>query len=168
MSLITVDTKTRHLHFRDQSIRCAMGRSGACSAEQKTEGDGFTPRGLWTLRTILYHRDRVVQRPHTKLPWRWINAQDGWSDTPRDPCYNRPVRLPHKFGAESLNRDDPLYDIIIILGHNDEPVIPGKGSAIFFHIWNEARPTEGCIAIDRPAMEGLIPRLDRGVKMHVI
>ena len=75
-------------------------------------------------------------------------------DDPADPAYNRPVRLPHPFSAETLQREDMLYDVVLVLGHNDAPPVPGAGSAIFFHLWNEAKPadqrtTEGCVAIAR-------------------
>ena len=38
---------------------------------------------------------------------------------------------------ERLWRDDEVYDLIVVLGHNDDPVIPGAGSAVFLHV---ARP----------------------------
>jgi L,D-peptidoglycan transpeptidase YkuD (ErfK/YbiS/YcfS/YnhG family) len=34
-------------------------------------------------------------------------------------------------------REDHLYDLVLVLGYNDDPVVPGKGSAIFLHL---ARP----------------------------
>lgn len=100
--------------------------------------------------------------PQLKLPWRWIGQKDGWSDDPLDPSYNRPVTLPHPFSAETLIREDPLYDIIVILGHNDAPPVPGCGSAIFFHIWNASKPTEGCVAIGRKDIGALLPQLELG------
>ena len=39
--------------------------------------------------------------------------------------YNRPVRLPYPASAETLWRDDHLYDLVVVLGHNDAPVRPG-------------------------------------------
>lgn len=167
MSVIRVDTAALTLTFEDMTIPCSIGRSGACPAAEKREGDGFTPLGIWPLRTILFRRDRSGPVQNINLPWRWIGAQDGWSDDPADPAYNRPVALPHGFSAEALIRDDPLYDIIVILGHNDAPPVPGSGSAIFFHIWNEAKPTEGCVAIAREAMDALLPRLKVGDVMEI-
>ena len=73
---------------------------------------------------------------------------DGWCDDPTHADYNRPVKLPHPASCESLWRDDDLYDIVIVIGHNDDPVVPGEGSAIFVHVANENYlPTEGCVAL---------------------
>ncbi len=138
---------------------CAIGRSRACRSIQKQEGDGCTPMGRWPIRTALFRLGRSIPLPGLKIPWRWIGRQDGWSDDPSDPSYNRPVRLPHSFSAENLIRDDPLYDVIVTLGHNDALPDPGKGSAIFLHIWNDAKPTEGCVAIARTDMDRLLPQL---------
>lgn len=75
-------------------------------------------------------------------------ADDGWCDDPADPAYNRPVALPYPASHEKLWRADAVYDVIVILGHNDAPPVPGRGSAIFMHV---ARPgftgTEGCVAL---------------------
>ena len=99
------------------------------------------------MREILYRADRIA-RPKVKLPLRAIQPDDGWCDAPNDPNYNRLVKLPWRASAESLWRDDALYDLVAVLGFNDAPVMPGKGSAIFLHV---ARPdyshTHGCVAL---------------------
>ncbi len=111
------------------------------------EGDGLTPIGAWPCRRLLYRADRLT-RPVTGLPTAAINPDDGWCDAPDDPGYNLPVRLPYPASTESLWRADGLYDIVIPLGFNDDPIVPGRGSAIFLHIAHpDFRPTEGCIAL---------------------
>lgn len=159
MNHLQVDSRAGTLSFRDRTIACAIGHSGTCPASEKIEGDGRTPLGSWPLRGALFRRGRSERPINLALPWRWIGQQDGWSDDPVDPCYNRPIRLPSRYGAERLIRNDPLYDIIVVLGHNDAPPVPGEGSAIFFHIWNEGKPTEGCVAISRLEMENLLPKI---------
>lgn len=149
----------RTLTFGAITFPCAIGRSGICPANIKREGDGCTPLGTWPLRAILFRPGRATPPPELALPWRWTGERDGWSDDPIDPAYNRPVRVPHRFGAEDLQRDDPLYDIILTLGHNDAPPVPGNGSAIFLHVWNEGQPTEGCVAIARENLDRLMPLL---------
>jgi len=167
LSRLRVDTKNSVLYFSDSAIPCAIGRSGACPAAEKTEGDGCTPLGQWPVLAALFHPGRMAPPSGMILPWRWIGEQDGWSDDPADAAYNRPVRLPHPHSAERLKRSDPLYDVIIVLGHNMNPPRPGMGSAIFFHIWNDARATEGCVAISRSDMDMLLPQLKPGEFMEI-
>lgn len=162
-----MDSKALTLDFNDKIIPCTIGRSGICPAAEKTEGNGCTPLGTWPIRGALFHPGRAAPPNGFALPWRWINAQDGWSDDPADPSYNRPVRLPHPYSAETLIRDDPLYDIIVVLGHNDAPPQPGKGSAIFFHVWNEGKPTEGCVAIARDEMDRVLGELRSGDVLEI-
>jgi len=111
------------------------------------EGDGITPIGSFPVREIFYRADRIP-KPDTRLPLRPIERDDGWCDAPDDPNYNRLVKLPYPASAEQMWREDHLYDLVAVLGYNDDPVVPGKGSAIFLHL---ARPdyshTQGCVAL---------------------
>ena len=77
------------------------------------------------------------------------------------------MHLPRAFSAESLLCGDDAYDVIVVLGHNDAPPVPGQGSAIFLHL-SEGRPTAGCIAIDRDDMLKLLPLLAPGDVMEII
>lgn len=166
--MIRVDTATRTLAAFGQSWPCAIGRSGALDAAAKQEGDGATPLGRWPIRTVLLRPDRIAPPPSLHLPWRWIGPDDGWSDDPRDPAYNRPIRHPHRYSAERLWRDDGLYDVLVVLGHNDTPPQPGRGSAIFLHCRNDDEPTEGCVAIDRAALIELVARLTAGDWIEIV
>ncbi|HEX7741074.1 MAG TPA: L,D-transpeptidase family protein, partial [Sphingobium sp.] len=147
MSVIRVDTGAGRLFFGDVSMACAIGRSGVCAAADKREGDGCTPLGAWPVRGVLLRPGKVTAEG-IRLPWRWVREGDGWSDDPADPAYNRPVHLPRPYSAENLLREDDAYDVVVVLGHNDAPPVPGQGSAIFLHL-SEGRPTAGCIAVER-------------------
>lgn len=159
MTTIRVSSTAGRLIFGGLDIPCAIGRSGSCPASAKQEGDGCTPLGRWPVRGALLRPGRVALNQPLAIPWRWTRTHDGWSDGVQDPAYNRPVRLPRRWSAESLQRDDEAYDIIIVLGHNDDPPVPGAGSAIFFHIWVDGRPTEGCVAIAPKEMRRILPLL---------
>jgi len=88
--------------------------------------------------------------PDTALEVNPIGPRDGWCDAPGHPEYNRQVQLPIHASAERLRRANPVYDIIVVLGHNDAPVIDGMGSAIFMHIAKpNLAPTAGCVALRR-------------------
>lgn len=159
MSDLRVDTAASTLSAFGHTIPCTIGRSGACPAGEKREGDGMTPLGTWPIRGVLLRRDRVAPPPKLALPWRWLRPDDGWSDDPADPAYNRPVRHPHPFSAERLWREDGLYDVIVVLGHNDASPVPALGSAIFLHCWSDGRPTEGCVAVAREELLDILPAL---------
>ena len=155
MKALTVDTAGRVLTIGGRRIPCAIGRSGACAAIDKREGDGMTPLGRWPIRGALLRPDRVAL-PDMRLPWRWLRPDDGWSDAPADPAYNRAVTHPHSFSAERMWREDGLYDVVLVLGHNDAPPVAGAGSAIFVHCWHHGAPTEGCVAIEKDELVALL------------
>jgi L,D-peptidoglycan transpeptidase YkuD (ErfK/YbiS/YcfS/YnhG family) len=137
-------------------LRCALGAAGVTPAAEKREGDGKSPLGVWPIPRVLFRPDRCA-RPVTALPVLALRAQDGWCDAPGDPNYNRLVELPYAASAERLWRDDELYDVVAVLGHNDAPAVPGLGSAIFLHLARaDYAPTQGCVAIARADMLDLL------------
>lgn len=143
-----------NLHFP-----CTLGRSGRSA--NKREGDGATPIGAFLFREVLYRADRLA-RPRCRLPLRPLGMSDGWCDDPTDRNYNRHVRHPYPAGAERLWRDDHLYDVIVVLGHNDCPRIRGRGSAIFMHVAeSEMTPTAGCVALRLPHLLRLLEHLSQ-------
>jgi L,D-peptidoglycan transpeptidase YkuD (ErfK/YbiS/YcfS/YnhG family) len=146
------------LDLGDRAVPCALGRAGVIAAGAKREGDGRSPAGVWPLRRLLYRPDRAPI-PKTRLPSEAIGPHDGWCDDPGDGAYNRPVSLPCRASAEALWRKDGLYDLIVVLGHNDAPLVPGAGSAIFLHVAAPGyAPTEGCVALARADLEVLLAR----------
>jgi L,D-peptidoglycan transpeptidase YkuD (ErfK/YbiS/YcfS/YnhG family) len=65
-------------------------------------------------------------------------------------------------------RPDHLYDVVVVLGHNDDPVIPGAGSAIFLHLSRPTyEPTAGCVAVDLPDMIAILRHSSPGTEMLV-
>jgi L,D-peptidoglycan transpeptidase YkuD (ErfK/YbiS/YcfS/YnhG family) len=137
-----------------QQFPCALGRSGIL--DPKREGDGGTPAGRFPFRRLLYRADRVAHI-ETRLPARHIAPNDGWCDDPADPAYNQPVTLPHPARHERMWLDSHLYDLVVVIGHNDAPVVPGAGSAVFLHLAREDwGPTEGCIAFRQPDLTAIL------------
>jgi L,D-peptidoglycan transpeptidase YkuD (ErfK/YbiS/YcfS/YnhG family) len=129
-------------------FRCAIGRSDV--RLDKREGDGATPVGEFALRRVLYRPDRL-EAPASRLQTLALSPDDGWCDDPAHPLYNHPVKRPFPASHEELWRPDHVYDVIVILGHNDDPPRPGLGSAIFWHVATpDYTPTAGCIALALP------------------
>ncbi len=144
----------RLLHHEGKRYHAALGKGGIRA--EKLEGDGATPAGLLPLRRVLYRADRLP-RPRAAVPLCPLAPHDGWCDDPNDSAYNQPVRLPYDARHEALWRDDPLYDLIGILGWNDAPIVRGLGSAIFLHLARpDYTPTEGCIALALPDLLALL------------
>lgn len=141
-----------------QMFKCALGRSGL--VPDKREGDGGTPVGVFPLRKLYYRAD---SEPEISTILRSYPIKPGqyWCDDPSDSIhYNQFINNEISARTEKMWRDDHLYDLVVTLGYNDNPPIPGLGSAIFFHLAHEDyRPTEGCVAIARSDMKALLPRL---------
>jgi L,D-peptidoglycan transpeptidase YkuD (ErfK/YbiS/YcfS/YnhG family) len=144
--------------FAGQSYSCSLGRAGV--RQDKREGDGATPAGEFALREVLYRPDKLGRPPATALPCRALSPDDGWCDDPRDQQYNRPVKLPYPASHEKMWREDDLYDLVVVVGYNDQPVVPGRGSAIFLHLARPGyAPTAGCVALAKEDMLRLLERL---------
>ncbi len=166
--MIFTATSDGRLDIAGRQAACALGRSGVRPAANKREGDGASPLGLWPLRRVLYRPDREP-RPATRLPVAAVSPEDGWCDAPGDPAYNQPVRLPYSSSAEQLWREDRVYDLIIILGHNDDPPVSPMGSAIFLHlIQPDGAPTAGCVAVSREDMLDLLARARPGDALAIL
>ena len=168
----TAQTEAENLEYRDGrlywpggSAAAAVGRAGVKA--DKHEGDGATPAGTYPLVSILYRPDRVAP-PVSQLPVKPLAPSDGWVDEPADANYNRPVSMPYPASAEELWREDEIYDVLVVIGHNMEPVTPGAGSAIFLHIATpDFAPTAGCVAIEKEILLGLLPLLSRGSQIII-
>jgi len=136
------------------------GRGGVRA--DKREGDGASPEGRFDLLAGFYRADRMALPP-THLAMTALQPTDGWVDDSADLRYNRLVSLPYPAHHEEMWRTDGLYDLVVPIGYNSDPPLPGRGSAIFLHV---ARPdfaaTAGCIAVSRDILAGLLGRLGPG------
>ena len=150
-ALVTPDGRLR---FQGQIWPCALGRAGI--RVLKEEGDGATPAALLPLRRALYRADRGP-RPASALPTEPIAPEDGWCDDPLHRDYNTAVQLPHPGRHERLWREDGLYEVLVVLGWNDRPVVRHRGSAIFLHVAPPGgAPTEGCIGLSERALREVL------------
>jgi L,D-peptidoglycan transpeptidase YkuD (ErfK/YbiS/YcfS/YnhG family) len=156
------DPTRGHVHWLTRTAPCALGRGGVIAESAKREGDGATPVGRFALRRVLWRPDRGAA-PKTALPSKTIGEDEGWCDDPARPEYNRPVQLPFAGSAEHLWRDDDLYNIVVVFGHNDTPPRPGMGSAIFLHVAGAGfKPTEGCVAMAESDLRALLAAAQSG------
>ena len=134
------------MKWGERRFRFAIGAAGV--SRSKREGDRATPLGCFALRRLLYRPDRVA-RPATELPTSPLEPDDGWRDDPSDPRYNQAVKTGAGARCEALWRADSIYDVIVVLGYNDDPVVP-RGAAAPSSSTSAREgyaPTAGCIAM---------------------
>ncbi|MBN9565927.1 MAG: L,D-transpeptidase family protein [Alphaproteobacteria bacterium] len=154
----------RQLHIGNFTFDVDIGKNGL--ALNKQEGDYKTPVGTFPLRRVFYNLERV-QLPSIQLATHAITRDDGWCDDPASPDYNRLIKLPYSFSHEILFRTNDVYDVFIEVGYNDDPIIPGKGSAIFIHSKSPSGYTAGCIALDKKDLSLILPLLSKDSEITI-
>lgn len=161
----SADSSLAWASLGERRWRCAIGAGGV--REDKVEGDGATPAGAYPLRHLYFRNDRLVL-PKVRLPARPIGEHDGWCDDPRSPAYNRLVRIPNEWSHEKMWREDGLYDLLVVVGYNDDPPEGEWGSAIFLHIArDDMSPTHGCVAFAREDLLELVTLIGPETKLNV-
>ena len=133
-----------------------IGRSGVSA--DRWEGDGSTPAGRFTLTEAFGNGPD----PGSGLPYRPVHDQDYWVGDSASPYYNTWQSGPPngRFGyAEKLWTMPASYRHAVVIDYNRTPVVPGRGSAIFLHVWNE-NATSGCVAIDLDRLVEIMRWLD--------
>ena len=157
--------QNNYLHSDLGRFACAIGRAGLTT--NKIEGDHKTPVGEFKFNKIYYRKDRLGEMIF-QIPFAIIEENDGWCDDPKSKLYNQHVQFPFDASAERLFRDDGLYDIICVLNYNTNPIVPGKGSAIFLHICKpNFAGTEGCVALEKKNILKLVNLIDFNTKLII-
>ena len=157
--------QNNYLHSDLGRFSCAIGRAGLTT--NKIEGDHKTPVGEFKFKKIYYRKDKLGEMIF-QIPFAIIAENDGWCDDPKSKLYNQHVQFPFDASAERLFRDDDLYDIICVLNYNTNPIVPGKGSAIFLHICKpNFAGTEGCVAIEKKNILKLVNLIDFNTKLII-
>jgi len=139
-------------------VPALIGYAGLAEPEEKREGDGKTPPGMYALRFSFGQR----ATPPGKMPYRLMRDDDFWIDDPSSPAYNTLQSGDiGSVSAERMKLKDGTYDLGLLIEYNTNPAIPGLGSAIFVHIWKNPREaTHGCVALERKNLERIMAWLD--------
>jgi L,D-peptidoglycan transpeptidase YkuD (ErfK/YbiS/YcfS/YnhG family) len=150
-------SKTGNLKYKNLKYRCSLGKGGV--GEKKIEGDNITPIGSYKLVNFFFRKDRI-DKINSKIKFKEIKKNMGWCDDSKSKKYNQLIKLPSKLSHEKLFRKDHLYDLLIVLDYNMNPVIKNKGSAIFIHLTTKYyNSTKGCIGLKKIDMIELIKEL---------
>ena len=153
-----------YLTYNKLKVKCAIGKKGI--GNKKKEGDLITPIGVYNIKYILYRKDRV--KILTKLKKKVIKKNMGWCDDAKSNHYNKLVQLPFVQKHEKLYKKENIYDIILVLDFNMNPVRKNKGSAIFIHVAKKNfKKTEGCVAIRKGKLIKLIKEISPNTKVKI-
>ncbi len=135
-----------------------IGKNGFAGIDQKREGDGKTPTGIFHLGTSFGYNTAI----DTKMLYRQSTENDFWIDDVNSDKYNTWVTgHPNAGTYERMKRSDHLYKYGIVVEYNTDPVVKGMGSAIFIHVWrNPGSKTAGCVALSEENILKLLGWLD--------
>ena len=124
-----------------------VGRSGLSA--HHVEGDGTTPTGVYAFDDTVYGSH---PNPGVRYRYHRIVCGDWWDEDARSPSYNTfqhvrcGVRPPFQAESEGLWKATTAYRYLIPIRYNADPVVPGRGSAIFLHV-QHPNPTNGCVSL---------------------
>jgi L,D-peptidoglycan transpeptidase YkuD (ErfK/YbiS/YcfS/YnhG family) len=157
--------KSGYLQYKNLKFRCALGKAGIKKKEK--EGDNVTPKGIFKITSMYYRPDRI-KNIITAIKKIKIKKNIGWCDDPDSHFYNQQISLPTKFNHEKLYRNDNLYDLVLVLNYNTNPIIKNKGSAIFIHIAKKNyKKTKGCIALKKKHLIELISKIKKNTQIKI-
>ena len=158
--------KNNFISFGNYKAKCAIGKRGI--SIKKKEGDLITPKGTFKIKEIFYRKDRVKSLI-SRLKKTVIRKNMGWCDDPKSKKYNKLIYFPFKHSAEKLYRRENIYDIILVLNFNMNPVKKNKGSAIFIHVAKkDFQPTQGCIALNKFELIKLVKSIKINTVVKII
>ena len=140
-------------------MEAVIGKNGFST--NKIEGDGKAPAGIFRIG----HAFGISYGASiTKLPYRKVTDNDYWIDDITSADYNTWVEYsgnPNDRWKSFERLNISLYKYAVVIEYNMNPVIAGKGSAIFLHIWkNSSSGTSGCTAVSENNMIKILKWLD--------
>ncbi len=135
----------------------SIGRNGFAAVGKKKEGDGKSPSGIFPLEAAFGYGPSVK----TKMLYQQATEDDFWVDDPDSGDYNTWIKgKPKAASWEKMKRDDDQYKYGVVVGYNRRPVVKGKGSAIFLHVWKGGESTSGCVAMPEEKVSYILAWLD--------
>ena len=155
----------KFLIYNNYKVKCALGKRGI--GNKNIEGDFITPKGVYKIKYLLYRKDRV-KKIKSKLKKIIIKKDMGWCDDSKSILYNKLIKLPFNYKYEKLYRSNNIYDIILVLNYNMNPIKKNKGNAIFIHVAKkEYKKTDGCIAIKKRDLLQIIDKIKINTKVII-
>ena len=145
------------------TITANIGSKGI--SYNKIEGDNKTPAGLFPFGTAFGNEYMTL-----KVNYRQITTIDKFIDDPNDPKYNQWVHGATTANSyEKMLRDDGIYKYGIVINYNMNPIIKGRGSAVFMHIWYGYNIASiGCVTVSAENMLKILQWLDSSLHPYIL
>ncbi len=155
---VALEKKDDKWVVKQSPIEAGIGKNGFAFPDEKKEGDGKSPTGIFKIGKLFSYEKQL----NTLLENQQTTKDDKWIDDVNSVDYNK-----HVSGAtearsyENLLLNNDVYKYCTVIEYNTNPVIKGKGSAIFFHLaLKPASFTAGCVAINEEYMKLMVNWLD--------
>ena len=145
-------------------FKCCVGKNGI--SINKKEGDNKSLRGTYALGPVFYRKDRLPNF-FTKLKKIEIKKSMGWCDDINSRFYNQLIRINKNIKHEKLFRKSKNYDILIPIKYNYSKPKKNKGSALFLHLTNDYKKTQGCIALRKKDMLILLRIINKNTTIKI-
>lgn len=158
-----------------EAIPVMVGRNGMAwgtglhvipsgSGAPKREGDGKAPAGVFRLDYAFGYAP-AEEAGWIRMPYRQSTESSQCVDDTRSRHYNTVLDVRNAvvdwMSYERMRRDDGLYELGVFVRHNGDPVVAGRGSCIFLHVWETPETaTSGCTAMERYRLEEILRWLD--------
>jgi len=156
----------KNLTCNNYKAKCAIGKRGI--GLKRKEGDLITPKGKYKIKYILYRKDRI-KKIQSKIKKIAIKKNMGWCDDIKSTKYNKLIKLPSSNSYEKLYKKENIYDLILVLNYNMNPIVRGKGSAIFIHVAKKNyKKTEGCVALKKIDLLKILKQLKKNTKVKIV
>ncbi len=155
---VALEKKGKNWFVKQSPIEAGIGKKGFAFPNEKKEGDGKSPTGIFKLGKLFSYEKQL----HTLLENQQTIKEDKWIDDANSADYNKHVNgVTDAKSYENLLLDTDLYKYCTVIEYNTNPVVKGKGSAIFFHLaLKPASFTSGCVAINEEYMKLMVNWLD--------
>ena len=155
---VALEKVENHWILKQRPINAGIGKNGFALPSHKIEGDGKTPTGIFNIGKLFSYEKQT----NTRLENSQTTKEDKWIDDPNSADYNKYIRgFTNAKSFENLLLKNDTYKYCTVIEYNTNPIIKGKGSAIFFHLAIKAPYfTAGCVAIKEEYMKLMINWLD--------
>lgn len=140
-----------------------VGANGV--SRESYEGSRMTPAGVFPIGEAFY----IEEKPKTGLSTFQITENTYWVDDEDSELYNQRIELDGEKtwqSAERMIEYTDAYKYGFVVEYNQNPVEPGRGSAIFFHVGQQ--PTLGCIATTEDMVLAYLAELSKDMHPYIV